>query len=129
MIFKIIAMETELFAEDKFDDLKNIVYDECKDSDAPLLDLFNKNVIPEEAGSMGNSLKMSQKSELGESKRKKRIHRSKKSSENQVKQVKRKLYPDLQQGNYRMKKKKIFEAVIKKERLLSRVSIIRIIYI
>ena len=77
MIFKIIAMETELFAEDKFDDLKNIVYDECKekDNDAPLLDLFNKNLIPEEAGSISNSLKMSQKSELGESKRKKRIHR------------------------------------------------------
>ena len=39
MIFKIIAMETEIFAEDKFEDLKGIVLDECKDYDAPLLDL------------------------------------------------------------------------------------------
>ena len=74
MIFKIIAMETEIFAEDKFDDLKNIVLDECRDNDAPLLDLINKNpIIPEEGGSL-NNISTSMK-ESGEIKKKKRIHR------------------------------------------------------
>ena len=77
MIFKIIAMETEIFAEDKFSDLKSIVLDECKESDAPLLDLYNKSqAVPEEGGSLSNSiLTTSQKSESGEIKKRKRIHR------------------------------------------------------
>ena len=42
MIFKKIAMETEQFGEDSFNDLKSILEDECQKNDAPLLDLFNK---------------------------------------------------------------------------------------
>ena len=41
MIFKKISMETEHFGEENFNDLKEILSDECKLSDAPLLDLFN----------------------------------------------------------------------------------------
>ena len=41
MIFKKIAMETELFGEESFNDLKDILSDECQSCDAPLLDLFN----------------------------------------------------------------------------------------
>ena len=42
MIFKKIAMETEQFGEESFNDLKGILEDECEKNDAPLLDLFNK---------------------------------------------------------------------------------------
>ena len=42
MIFKKIAMETEQFGEDSFNDLKGILEDECAKNDAPLLDLYNK---------------------------------------------------------------------------------------
>ena len=42
MIFKKIAMETEQFGEDSFNDLQGILDDECKKYDAPLLDLYNK---------------------------------------------------------------------------------------
>ena len=42
MIFKKIAMETEQFGEDSFNDLKGILEDECEKNDAPLLDLYNK---------------------------------------------------------------------------------------
>ena len=73
MIFKIIAMETEIFAEDKFNDLKDIVLDECKQFDAPLMDLVNKNSIAGEE--ISTSLTSSMKSDLSESKKKKRIHR------------------------------------------------------
>ena len=41
MIFKNIAMENELFSEQSFNDLLNILKDECTKSDAPLLDLLN----------------------------------------------------------------------------------------
>ena len=41
MIFKNIAMENELFSEQSFNDLLNILKDECTKSDAPLLDLVN----------------------------------------------------------------------------------------
>ena len=41
MIFKKISMETENFGEENFDDLKNIISDECQSCDAPLLDLYN----------------------------------------------------------------------------------------
>ena len=42
MIFKKIAMETEQFGEDSFNDLNDILKDDCENSDAPLLDLYNK---------------------------------------------------------------------------------------
>ena len=42
MIFKNIAMETEQFGQDSFNDLKAILEDECKANDAPLLDVYNK---------------------------------------------------------------------------------------
>ena len=41
MVFKKIAMETEQFGEESFNDLKEILLDECKINDAPLLDLIN----------------------------------------------------------------------------------------
>ncbi len=41
MIFKKIAMETEQFGEESFEDLKLILSDECQSCDAPLLDLYN----------------------------------------------------------------------------------------
>ena len=41
MIFKKLALEAEQFGEEKFNDLKGILTDECKTCDAPLLDLFN----------------------------------------------------------------------------------------
>ncbi len=73
MIFKIIAMETEIFAEDKFEDLKAIVLDECKDYDAPLLDLVkSESSGSEEIESSTISISSSQSTEV---KKKKRIHR------------------------------------------------------
>ena len=41
MIFKKISLETEQFGEESFNDLKSILVDECQNSDAPLLDIFN----------------------------------------------------------------------------------------
>ena len=41
MIFKNIAMENELFSEQSFNDLLNILKEECEKADAPLLDLLN----------------------------------------------------------------------------------------
>ena len=76
MIFKIIAMETEIFGEDKFTDLKGIVEDECKECDAPLLDLVKlNNSNSEEINSSAISLTSSQKSDTSEGKKKKRLHR------------------------------------------------------
>ena len=73
MIFKIIAMETEIFAEDKFEDLKAIVLDECKDYDAPLLDLVkSESSGSEDIESSTISISSSQSTEV---KKKKRIHR------------------------------------------------------
>ena len=73
MIFKIIAMETEIFAEDKFEDLKGIVLDECKDYDAPLLDLVkSESSGSENIESSTISISSSQSTEV---KKKKRIHR------------------------------------------------------
>ena len=73
MIFKIIAMETEIFAEDKFEDLKGIVLDECKDYDAPLLDLVkSESSGSEDIESSTISISSSQSTEV---KKKKRIHR------------------------------------------------------
>ena len=44
MVFKKIAMETEQFGEENFNDLNSILSDECKSIDAPLYDL----VMPRE---------------------------------------------------------------------------------
>ena len=56
MIFKIIAMETETFGEEKFEDLKGIIADECKETDAPLMDIINQvNIIPENNISISNN--------------------------------------------------------------------------
>jgi phospholipid-translocating ATPase len=41
MIFKRISMENEQYSEDNFEELKNILTDECQACDAPLLDLYN----------------------------------------------------------------------------------------
>ena len=56
MIFKIIVMETETFGEEKFEDLKGIIADECKETDAPLMDIINQvNIIPENNISISNN--------------------------------------------------------------------------
>ena len=75
MIFKIVAMETELFTEEKFGDLKDIVADECKEGDAPLLDLLKLSNSNSEDISSSSISVVSQKSETPEGKRKKRMHR------------------------------------------------------
>ena len=41
MIFKNIAMESEVFGADNFQDLRDILLDECNRYDAPLLDVVN----------------------------------------------------------------------------------------
>jgi phospholipid-translocating ATPase len=41
MIFKKIAMENEQFGEESFNDLKEILSDECQSNDAPLLDVVD----------------------------------------------------------------------------------------
>ena len=41
MIFKNIALESEVFGIENFEDLKNIIEDECQLYDAPLLDVIN----------------------------------------------------------------------------------------
>ena len=43
MIFKKIAMEIDQFTEESFSELNLILDDECKKSDAPLVDLINNN--------------------------------------------------------------------------------------
>ena len=83
MVFKKIAMETEQFGEDDFEDLKAILSDECKDNDAPLLDLINLESKMSEVTSYSESLNidpsLSDKSLGMEKKRSKKIrrHRSK----------------------------------------------------
>ena len=70
MVFKKIAMETEQFGEDNFNDLKAIIEGECKDNDAPLLDLINmeqkliEGSLPNESiveGSISESLGIEKK--------------------------------------------------------------------
>ena len=70
-------MESETFAEDKFADLKGIVLDECKESDAPLLDLIKSNTGSDELSISNNSSSSSinTNSEGGEPKKKKKVHR------------------------------------------------------
>ena len=41
MIFKKLVLENEQFGEDNFKDIKEILEDECKNNDAPLLDVLN----------------------------------------------------------------------------------------
>jgi hypothetical protein len=43
MIFKNIALETEVLGVENFEDLKNIVSDECKINDAPLMDVIDND--------------------------------------------------------------------------------------
>ena len=43
MIFKNIALENEVFGVENFEDLKNIISDECQLYDAPLLDIVKNN--------------------------------------------------------------------------------------
>ena len=71
MIFKVLEMETESFGEEKFEDLKGIVSEECKNFDAPLLDLINKNNLTLESSASSVSVI----STSSESKKKKRVHR------------------------------------------------------
>ena len=79
MVFKKIAMETEQFGEDDFEDLKAILSDECKDNDAPLLDLINLESKMSEVTSYSESLNidpsLSDKSLGMEKKRSKKIRR------------------------------------------------------
>ena len=49
MVFKNIATENEIFDQESFDDLKNILSDECNIYDAPLMDIVNYN------NSLGNN--------------------------------------------------------------------------
>ena len=80
MVFKKIAMETEQFGEDNFEDLKEILSDECKDNDAPLLDLINLESKMSEVTSYSESLNidpsLSDKSLGMEKKRSKKIRRN-----------------------------------------------------
>ena len=41
MIFKKISMSNENFGENNFNELKEILEEECSKYDAPLLDLYN----------------------------------------------------------------------------------------
>ena len=70
MVFKKIAMETEQFGEDNFNDLKAIIEGECRDNDPPLLDLINleqrlnEGSLPNDSlgeGSMSESLGIEKK--------------------------------------------------------------------
>ena len=59
MIFKKISMETEQFGEESFNDLKEILSDECQTSHAPLLDVFNNNqnlISENNSSSQSNSM-------------------------------------------------------------------------
>ena len=70
MIFKKIAMETEQFGEEAFNDLTNIVKDECQNADAPLLDIVNMEQKSDVGSSSGSFIDTEEKS-----KRPRRIRR------------------------------------------------------
>ena len=72
MIFKKIAMETEQFGEESFNDLSSIMKDECQIYDAPLLDIVNMDQS-QNIGSSSSSFVDSSTSE--EKKKTKRIRR------------------------------------------------------
>jgi phospholipid-translocating ATPase len=55
MVFKNIAMENEIFGEEHFEDLKNILFDECSQYDSPLMDLINTSAKTEIINSNNNN--------------------------------------------------------------------------
>ena len=55
MVFKNIAMENEIFGEEHFEDLKNILFDECSQYDSPLMDLINTSAKTEISNSNNNN--------------------------------------------------------------------------
>ena len=66
MVFKNIAMESEIFGEENFEDLKNILLDECNIYDAPLLDVVgvpkisqneDSNIIDTNSSNISNNPK------------------------------------------------------------------------
>ena len=63
MIFKKISLETEHFGEEQFQELKEILDEECKNCDAPLFDLINiqnnQNINTNSVNSNSNSLSSS----------------------------------------------------------------------
>ena len=79
MVFKKIAMETDQFGEENFDDLNSILLDECKIDDAPLLDLININdKFNEGEGSFSQNFEDDSLAQsISSEKRRKRIRRNK----------------------------------------------------
>ena len=76
MVFKKIAMETEQFSEDSFNDLKSILTDECQVNDAPLLDLVNLELKPNDESLSESLIEGSMSGSSGiEKKRQKRFRR------------------------------------------------------
>ena len=75
MVFKKIAMETEQFGEENFNDLNSILSEQCQVDDAPLLDIINSDQnLSESVGSEPGSLN---EGSLGTSeRRKKRVRRN-----------------------------------------------------
>ena len=56
MIFKKIAMEIDQFSEESFSELKLILEDECKTSDAPLVDRIEENILNNDINISNNDL-------------------------------------------------------------------------
>ena len=79
MVFKKIAMETDQFGEENFNDLNSILLDECQVDDAPLLDLININdKFSEGEGSLSQSVEDDSLAQsISSEKRRKRIRRNK----------------------------------------------------
>ena len=70
MVFKNIAMESEIFGEENFEDLKNILSDECDIYDAPLLDVLG--VAKKDIIENNNNLIDTNSSNLSKSKKRRR---------------------------------------------------------
>ena len=81
MIFKNIALESEIFGVEDFEDLKNIIFDECQINDAPLLDVINKNKNNNNENNESNNLEIintdSANNNINKIPKKKRRERSK----------------------------------------------------
>ena len=77
MVFKKIAMETEQFGEENFSELKELLIDECKVEDAPLLDIINMKQNTSEESSLTESLSENSMSESFSSSRPKKHKRIK----------------------------------------------------
>ena len=79
MVFKKIAMETEQFGEENFNELRDLLKDECQVDNAPLLDIINMPQIQsEESSSYSDSYsdnQLNDSSSSFHSKRSKRIRR------------------------------------------------------